>query len=128
MSHEREAVIWAAGLFEGEGNVRGRSGKRGDQLMLRVGMNDVACLMRLCDALGGRVHEVATDARATATHYYWIATGRTAYAAGVALWPFLIGEKRDQLGGSLRRWRDRRPRASSGHRARTARVVYEGRA
>lgn len=90
----REDIIWAAGLFEGEGCITQRvaNGKRTgrDQWALELVSTDPDVLLKLQSILGGGISKECWAVKSTKPYQRWVMAARgDVYATLAKLYPFL---------------------------------------
>jgi hypothetical protein len=126
---DREALAWAAGFFDGEGNIRYDDGRRAGKtdrsnVTLQVQQIDPEVLHRFQRAVGGigtvygpyRRFDSRTGKEHSLQWQFSIQRYDQAQAAIVMLWPFLSSIKRAQAHDALKRARDswrRKPKTSN---------------
>lgn len=90
---EREQVVWAAGLFEGEGSVFWANSSR--RAEMRLASTDEDVVRRFHEVVGvGSVGGPYMAAKSTKPFWNWVCAGyHHVQAVGAAFWPFL-GERR----------------------------------
>lgn len=94
MPYEREALAWAAGLFDGEGSTT----QSGRSLVICMRQNDPRVLHRFQQAVGlGKVYGPYSEDGGKRQMWQWRATGWKNVQAIIAmLWTFLSPAKREQ--------------------------------
>src|SRR5262245_57487345 len=103
---DREALAWAAGFFDGEGNTH--LTKQG-YIVMKVGQTDDAreCLLRFQAAVHGlgRIYGPYSNNGKNQSrrpyHVWEVAKFETAQAVVAMLWPWLSGPKRRQARAAL---------------------------
>jgi hypothetical protein len=106
LSSFRERVIWAAGLFEGEGSFG--SHEQTGYPRASLGMTDEDRVRLFHKVVGvGRIYEADRRSRGWKMYYRW-QTGRFEHVQAVVamLYPFLGPRRRDQARGMLERASD----------------------
>jgi len=95
---EQERLIWAAGLFDGEGCInisRQRKGKAWSRLMIIVVVTELEPIMMLQSLFPGSWVNVVHRKNRNKHYHRWTMSGRKAADALVRLFPYLV-IKRDQ--------------------------------
>ena len=101
---DREELAWAAGFFDGEGNIRARVDKYHNAFVVQIAQTDRRPLERFQAAVGGIgviYGPYAPSSRKTKPHHnlaYAYHTNRFEHTQAVAamLWSFLSPPKREQ--------------------------------
>lgn len=101
-------LAWAAGFFDGEGNVGiGKRGRHWRKIVLTIAQTEPTTLHRFAAAVGfGKVR--GPYARKNPLHrpvWYWSVEGPYRCEAVMSsLWPFLSDPKREQYAQALHVW------------------------
>lgn len=87
-------VAWAAGFFDGEGNLRVYKSGRGYYLQARITQVDVNSLLKLKEMFGGVVYKRKL-VQGHKQAYEWALTGFNVYHFCRFVQPFVIVKKND---------------------------------
>lgn len=105
----REELAWAAGFFDGEGNVRSRNEPQTPILMVQIGQRHSAFVLhRFHKAVGVGTVGQYTSTKRGLTHYYRVYGFEKVQTVMAMLWPFLSEVKKAQYVGALTHWQTRR--------------------
>ena len=119
----RENLAWLAGIFEGEGSLSWtkaapvRSDGRhpgGQTLVFSIGMTDqdVLLTVREIAGLGTLYGPYGPTPPANKPHWTYRASGRSAYALSIALWPWLHDRRKANAAVTIRSWLKSHPKRS----------------
>lgn len=108
MVFKREDVIWAAGLFEGEGTITISSIPSGKLYpRIKVKMTDQDSVEKFASIFGMKASPVQKD-KSWKDHYkdawYTDCTGKRAYAVLVAIFPWLGKRRQERVKEAIALW------------------------
>lgn len=104
---DREAIVWLAGIFEGEGSVWAydRKNRKCVDLCLQVVSTDIDVLERCKSIAGvGSIFQGRKGDEIRKPCFKWAVHGQQAYAVIVMIYPFLLSRRAEKARESILLW------------------------